>query len=222
MDRETWWTTVHGVAKSHTQLSDTHTHTHSVSLLLSTVLLESLSIFYLNYYYNFHTDLQCDCSSFLHTLFARMVFLRSTHHYRSSWFNTHPQPLIVLRIKPQLLRMARLFLAQALCVRPPSFPSMPYLSHSLQVISSAWCCPQASARLVPPLGKIFICQAYKSNSPIAISPLESLFCLFSGIPSIFSLIFSMTFILYSYWFLIFKRKILNFLTGSLIYQAIIY
>jgi len=87
------------------------THTHSVSLLLSTVLLESLSIFYLNYYYNFHTDLQCDCSSFLHTLFARMVFLRSTHHYRSSWFNTHPQPLIVLRIKPQLHRMARLFSA---------------------------------------------------------------------------------------------------------------
>ena len=100
-----------GCKESYTTEWHTHTHTHSVSLLLSTVLLESLSIFYLNYYYNFHTDLQCDCSSFLHTLFARMVFLRSTHHYRSSWFNTHPQPLIVLRIKPQLLRMARLFLA---------------------------------------------------------------------------------------------------------------
>ena len=139
-----------------------------------------------------------------------MIFLRSTPHYRSSWFNTYPQPLIVLRIKPQLLRMARLFSAWALCMLPPSFPSMPCLLHSLQVISSAWCCPQASARLVPPLGKIFICQAYKSNSPIAISPLESPSCLFSGTPSIFSLIFGITFILYYYWFLIFKIKILNF------------
>ena len=102
------------------------------------------------------------------------------------------------------------FSAWALCMLPPSFPSMPCLSHSLQLISSAWCCPQASAGLVLPLGKIFICQAYKSNSPIAISPLESPSCLFSGIPSICNLIFSITFILYYYWFLIFKIKILNF------------
>ena len=36
MDRGAWWTTVHGVAKSQTQLSDwacthTHTHTHTVA-----------------------------------------------------------------------------------------------------------------------------------------------------------------------------------------------
>ena len=29
MDREIWWTTVHGVAKSRTQLSNQHTHTHT-------------------------------------------------------------------------------------------------------------------------------------------------------------------------------------------------
>ena len=29
MDRGTWWATVHGVAKSQTQLSDFHTHTHT-------------------------------------------------------------------------------------------------------------------------------------------------------------------------------------------------
>ena len=29
MDRGAWWTTVHGVAKSQTLLSDSHTHTHT-------------------------------------------------------------------------------------------------------------------------------------------------------------------------------------------------
>ena len=31
MDRGIWWATVHGVAKSWTQLSNTHTHTHSTT-----------------------------------------------------------------------------------------------------------------------------------------------------------------------------------------------
>ena len=29
MDREAWWATVRGVAKSRTQLSDSHIHTHT-------------------------------------------------------------------------------------------------------------------------------------------------------------------------------------------------
>ena len=29
MDRGAWWSTVHGVAKSQTQLNDYHTHTHT-------------------------------------------------------------------------------------------------------------------------------------------------------------------------------------------------
>ena len=33
MDRGTWQATVHGVAKSRTQLSDSHTHTHVSSKL---------------------------------------------------------------------------------------------------------------------------------------------------------------------------------------------
>ena len=31
MDRGAWWATVHGVIKSQTRLSDTHTHTHTSS-----------------------------------------------------------------------------------------------------------------------------------------------------------------------------------------------
>ena len=30
MDRGAWWATVHGVAKNRTQLSDSHTHTHTL------------------------------------------------------------------------------------------------------------------------------------------------------------------------------------------------
>ena len=33
MDREAWWATVHGVAKSRTWLTDSHTHTHTHSQL---------------------------------------------------------------------------------------------------------------------------------------------------------------------------------------------
>ena len=29
MDREAWWATVHGIAKTQIQLSDFHTHTHT-------------------------------------------------------------------------------------------------------------------------------------------------------------------------------------------------
>ena len=34
MDRGAWWATVHGVAKSQTRLSDSHTHTHQILYLL--------------------------------------------------------------------------------------------------------------------------------------------------------------------------------------------
>ena len=34
-DREAWWATVHGVAKSWTRLSNSHTPTHSVYMLIS-------------------------------------------------------------------------------------------------------------------------------------------------------------------------------------------
>ena len=30
MDREAWWATIHGVAKSQTRLSDKHTHTQKL------------------------------------------------------------------------------------------------------------------------------------------------------------------------------------------------
>ena len=45
MDREAWWATVHGVAKSQTQLKqlNTHTHTHTHTCLLLSPWHQSLA-----------------------------------------------------------------------------------------------------------------------------------------------------------------------------------
>jgi len=40
MDRGAWWSTVHGVAKSQTQLNDYHTHTHTNKLTTSDFIMQ--------------------------------------------------------------------------------------------------------------------------------------------------------------------------------------